>query len=366
MTLFLYIAKKFLINVLRVQIALGSLLLLIVTTDVMRFLSERGVDAKAYIQLIAVTVPESMSTTFPLVVLLGSMFTFLGMSRSSELVIVRASGVSALKMLLAPIVATLLMGVIGVAVFNPILSATIRKTNEIRADLTGTGGNQLSISREGLWLRQTDEDSNFIIQARNSSRTGDVLYGVRFHEFSPEGEHIRRIEASRAVLESGAWKLIDARQWHFLDGKLFDPTDIRPYPELELPTDLTVDRILSSFAAPKTISVWKLPSFIEQLNASGFSSVRHQVFLQSQYATPLMLVAMMFIGAAFSLRHARFGHAGIMALLAILCGFLLFAIKNVAESLGQAQEVPILLATWAPPLAAALFALAFVLHLEDG
>lgn len=79
-----------------------------------------------------------------------------------------------------------------------------------------------------------------------------------------------------------------------------------------------------------------------------------------------MLVAMMFIGAAFSLRHARFGHAGIMALLAILSGFLLFALKNVAESLGQAQEVPILLATWAPPTAAALFALAFVLHLEDG
>ena len=75
---------------------------------------------------------------------------------------------------------------------------------------------------------------------------------------------------------------------------------------------------------------------------------------------------MMLIGAAFSLRHARFGHAGVMAIMAILTGFLLFAIKSVAESLGQAQEVPILLATWASPLAAALFALAFVLHLEDG
>ena len=97
-----------------------------------------------------------------------------------------------------------------------------------------------------------------------------------------------------------------------------------------------------------------------------FSSLRHQVFLQSQFSTPLLLVAMMLIGAAFSLRHARFGHAGVMAIMAILTGFLLFAIKSVAESLGQAQEVPILLATWASPLAAALFALAFVLHLEDG
>lgn len=366
MTLFIYIAKKFLFNVLRVQLALFSLLLLIVTADVMRFFSERGVDAKDYIQLILVTVPASMSLTFPLVVLLGSMFTFLSMSRSSELVIIRASGVSALRMLLAPILITVLLGVIGVAVLNPILAATIRKTNDIRAEFTGQGGSQLSISREGLWLRQADENSNFIIQARNTSRSGDVLYGVRFNEFTTEGDLVRRIEATRAVLEPGSWKLINATQWQFLDKKPFDTSDIGPIPEIEIPTDLTSDRILSSFAAPKTISVWKLPNFIGQLNASGFSSVRHQVFLQSQYATPLTLVAMMFIGAAFSLRHARFGHAGIMALMAILSGFLLFAITSVAESLGQAQEVPILLATWAPPTAAALFALAFVLHLEDG
>jgi lipopolysaccharide export system permease protein len=366
MTLYYYIARKFFYNVLRVQLALFALLLLIVITDVMRFFSERGVEAKVYIQLISVTLPESMSTTFPLVLLLGSMFTFLGMSRSSELVIVRASGISALKMLLAPMVVTILIGLFMISAWNPILAATIRKTSEIRAEYTGNGGNQLSISRDGLWLRQTGENSNFIIQARNSSRSGDILYGVRFHEFSTEGDLVRRIEAPRAELQPGAWKLSNATQWRFLDKNLFESADIRPYSEIILPTDLTSDRILSSFAAPKTISVWKLPAFIDQLNASGFSSVRHEVFLQSQYATPLMLVAMMLIGAAFSLRHARFGHAGVMALMAILSGFLLFAIKNVAESLGQAQEVPILLATWAPSTAAALFALAFVLHLEDG
>ncbi len=366
MTLYYYIARKFFLNLVRVQIALLAVLLLFVTTDVMRFFSERGVEPKVYIQLISVSLPESLSTVFPLVVLLGSMFTFLGMSRSSELVIVRASGVSALKTLLAPAIVTILIGLITIAAWNPILAATIRKTSEIRAEYTGQGGNQMSISREGLWLRQTGENSNFIIQARNSSRNGDILYGVRFHEFSTEGDLVRRIEATRAELQPGAWKLFAATQWRFLDKNLFETADIRPYPEIVLPTDLTSDRILSSFAAPKTISIWNLPAFINQLNASGFSAVRHEVFLQSQYATPLTLIAMMLIGAAFSLKHIRFGNVGVMALLAILSGFLMFAVKNVAESLGQAQEVPILLATWAPPMAAALFALAFVLHLEDG
>ncbi|OUS08320.1 LPS export ABC transporter permease LptG [Rhodobacterales bacterium 52_120_T64] len=366
MTLYYYIARKFVFSVVRIQIAMFAILLLVVTNDVIRFLSERGVDAKVYIQLISVTIPEYLSDIFPLVVLLGSMFTFLGLSRSSELVIVRASGISALKMLLAPTIVTILIGLVTIAAWNPILAATIRKTSDIRAEYTGTGGSQMSISREGLWLRQTGENNNFIIQARNSSRSGEVLYGVRFHEFATDGDLVRRIEATRAELQPGAWKLFNATQWRFLDKNLFETADIRPYPEIVLATDLTSERILSSFAAPKTISVWNLPAFIDQLNASGFSAMRHEVFLQSQYATPLMLVAMMLIGAAFSLKHVRFGNVGVMALLAVLSGFLLYTVKNVAESLGQAQEVPVLLATWAPPLAAALFALAFVLHLEDG
>ena len=366
MTLYLYIAQRFFLNTLRVQLGLFSILVLLVAVEVMRFLSERGADFKDYIELIFVTVPDISSVTFPLVVLLGSMFTFLGLSRSSELVIVRASGVSALKMLLAPIVVTVMLGVIGVTAVNPIVAATIRKTADIRAEYTGNISSRLSISRDGLWLRQAGENSNFIIQARSSSRNGDVLYGVRFHEFSSEGTLVRRIEASRAELHPGTWKLITATQWRFLDKGLFETSDIRPFSEITIKTDLTSDRILSSFAAPKTISMWQMSNFISQLEASGFSAVRHRVFMQSQLASPLLLVAMMLIGAAFSLRHARFGHAGVMALLAVLSGFLLFAIKNVAESLGQAQEVPIVLATWAPPAAAALLALAYVLHLEDG
>ena len=130
MTLYYYIARKFLYNVVRVQVALIALLLLIITTNVIQFFSERGVEAKVYIQLISVTLPDSMFLTFPLVVLLGSMFTFLGMSRSSEMVIVRASGISALKMLLAPTVVTILIGLVTITAWNPILTATIRKATE--------------------------------------------------------------------------------------------------------------------------------------------------------------------------------------------------------------------------------------------
>ena len=366
MKLYFYIARKFLTSLIRVQVSVFALIALLVATEELRFLSEQDVDLQTSIWLIVLKLPASLAMTFPLVMLLASLFMFLGLARTSELVIVRASGISALKILLAPIAVSVLIGLVGIAIFNPIVAATTRNADILHAQITGAPGSQLSVSGDGLWLRQTTPTGQFVIQAQNANRDGNILFNVRFHEYTPTGTLIRRIETPRAELKSGEWRLYDAPQWIFSENASGSNVTTHVASDIILPTDLTKERILESFAAPETLSIWRIPEFIEQLELSGFSAVRHKVFLQSQLATPLLLTAMVLIGAAFSLRHARFGNTGVMALLAVLSGFLLFALKNVAESLGQAQEVPIVLATWAPPAAAALFALAYLLHLEDG
>ena len=83
---------------------------------------------------------------------------------------------------------------------------------------------------------------------------------------------------------------------------------------MSIGTDLTVERIQDSFAAPQTISFWDLPGFIGLLEDSGFASNRHRMHWHSLLASPVVFIAMVLIGAAFSMRHARFGGLGIMAL----------------------------------------------------
>ncbi len=366
MTIYFYIIWRFLGNMLKVQIGIFILILLLNGTEQLRFLEQKGADFATTIWLILTSMPEILFITFPLVALLGSLFTFLGLSRSSELVVVRASGISALKILMGPVLTAIILGMFGVAIFNPIIAATIRKHDTIRASFTGNDPNLLSFSKDGLWLRQSTELGSFIIQAKSAANSGALLYSVRFHEFTPEGILLRRIEALRAQLFQGNWRLSQATQWQFMDENLTVMNDIKTFNRLDIPTDLTGDKILGSFRPPRKISIWKIPEFIQQLETSGFTSVRHRLFLQSQLATPMLLAAMVLTGAVFALRPSRFGNAGVMALIAVLSGFLLFALKNVVESLGVAQEVPILLAAWAPATAALLIALALLLHLEDG
>lgn len=366
MTLSLYIVRCFFVSLLKVQIGIFSLLFLISTTEELTFLANKNSDLPTALALIGSRMPEQLALTFPLVILLGSLFTFLGLSRSSELVVIRAAGISAFRTLIPPMIIAVILGAMASAIFNPIVAATIRKHTEIRDSFSKSRQNQLSLSGDGIWLRQANESGFFVIQARNLSGDGVVLFNVRFHEFTTDGRLLRRVEAQHAQLVEDEWRLTQATQWRFLDRNLNERSDIRPFDVLYLPTNLSPEEILESFTPPDRMSIWKIPAFIIQLEASGFTSVRHRLFLQSKLSEPLLLAAMVLVGAVFAFRPSRFGNAGLMALLAVLSGFMLYAIKNIAESLGVAQAIPVGLAAWAPAVAATLFALALLLHLEDG
>ncbi len=85
-----------------------------------------------------------------------------------------------------------------------------------------------------------------------------------------------------------------------------------------------------------------------------------------ELATPLFLVAMVLIGAGFTMRHTRFGHTGAMVLMALVFGFGIYFIRNFAQILGENGQIPVLVAAWTPPVAAILMSLGILLHLEDG
>ena len=85
-----------------------------------------------------------------------------------------------------------------------------------------------------------------------------------------------------------------------------------------------------------------------------------------ELSLPLLLAAMVLVGAGFTMRHTRFGRTGLMVMLALGMGFSLYFIRNFAQILGENGQIPILLAAWGPPIAALLLPLGLLLHWEDG
>lgn len=365
MTLSLYIARRFAGMVGRVFLIFFGILMLIDMIEQLRRFADAGVGLGEAALLSLLNVPETLYRILPLIMIMAAIAMFLGLARSSELVVVRAAGRSGLRFLVTPLVVSILLGALMVALFNPLVAATSKAYDQRRAALSQGGDSVLSVSDSGLWLRQGGEDGQTVIQAARANPDGTQLFGVTFLSFDADGLPARRIEAGTALLTEGAWELSGVKTWDLT----------QPNPELAasrdegpvtLPSDLTAERIRDSFGTPSAIAFWDLPGYIADLEGAGFSARSYQLWFQMELAQPLLMAAMVLVAAGFTMRHVRFGGTGRMVLLAMLAGFGIFFLRNFAQALGDSGQIPIALAAWSPPVAAVMLSLGLLLHLEDG
>ena len=124
MTLHLYFARRFLTTFLGVA---GVFLLIILSIDLVEQLRQFSSDDATMVDvfvLSALNVPRSFYRMLPLIMILAAITFFLALARSSELVVTRAAGRSAMRALMAPLAVTLMIGVASVAVLNPLVAAT--------------------------------------------------------------------------------------------------------------------------------------------------------------------------------------------------------------------------------------------------
>ena len=363
MILHAYLARRFVFSFAGVAVALSVILALVELMDKLGNFPDRPfVDV---LGLVALGVPWAIYEILPLVVILASVAMFLRLARSSELVVLRASGRSALRGLMAPVTVTLVLGLLAVAVGNPIVAATSKRDHDLSNRFRGVETAALAVAAEGLWLRQGDADGQTVIFAERASADLGTLHAPVFVEFAPDGTPARRIHAATARLGAEAWLLDDVKIWT-LDQGGNPEAGAERMAALNLPSDLTQDRILDSFGKPRYIPVWDLPGFIAQLEASGFSARRYAVWFQSELARPVFLMALVLMSAAFTIGHVRGANVGLRVLSAVIVGFGLHYLRNFAQILGENGQIPVALAAWVPPVAALMLAVGLILHLEDG
>jgi lipopolysaccharide export system permease protein len=136
--------------------------------------------------------------------------------------------------------------------------------------------------------------------------------------------------------------------------------------DILLNTDLTTTQIQDSFASPMSLSFWQLPAFIRTLEKAGFSALRHRIYWHSTLASPILLCAMIFVAAVFSLRLPRRGGVVSLIVAGVATGFTVYFLTNLINALGQSGEMPVVLAAWAPAMITLMIGGGLLLHLEDG
>ena len=316
-------------------------------------------------QIAALRLPWIGMQVLPFAVLLGGMLAFWRLTRSSELIVARASGVSAWQFLTGPVLCAIALGAFATAAVSPVSAVMRARAEGLENAYLKTGGGPLALQGGQLWLRQSDRQIDpegvAMLHANGVLLKDNRLTSQAVSVFRLDGHDrlLARIEAASATLEAGAWVLEGARV--STPGHLPDASRT-----LALPTNMTVDRVEQSFAAPDTFSVWALPGFIDLLERSGFSAIRHRLQFQALLALPLLAGTMALLAAGFSMRPSRRGGVARMIGSGVLAGFALFMVSKIAEEFGQSGTLPAALAAWAPSAAGLSLSVSLLLHLEDG
>ncbi len=371
-TLSLYVARRFAVAVTAMLVALAGLIALFDLIELLRRAATRqDVGFALVAQIAGLRMPFVALQILPFAILIGGIIAFWRLTRSSELIVARAAGISAWGFLAGPVLVALAMGVAATVALSPLSSILLARAERLDAAFLRNTSGITAIAGGRLWLRQADrgagEGGIAIISGLPAPRragalpaaAGFELNAVSIWRISAADRPLERIEAPRARLMPGHWAL---------EGAIAFPADRPALPArmIELPTELTASRIEDSFASPDTLGFWSLPGFIGQLEEAGFSAVRHRLRLQSLLALPLLATAMALLAAGFSMRHTRRGGVGRMIASGVSAGFALFVLDRITGEFGQAGTLPVTLAAWAPAAAGLLLALALLVHLEDG
>lgn len=338
---------------------IGVVLLVSVVDLLDRLATKEQAPLSLVLEMALLKLPFLLQEVMPFVVLFSAMGTFWRLTRTHELVVARAAGVSVWQFLLPALAAAIAVGAFTTTVLNPVASVLLSRYERLETRHISHRPSSLSISETGLWLRQSDDDGQSVIHARRVSPGKLVLHDVIVFRFQGPNRFTSRIDAERARLENGYWVLREA-----LYTEPGHPGERRE--RIRIETDLTPGKIQESFAAPETISFWSLPEFIGVLEKAGFTAHRHRLQLHRLLAYPVLFTAMILLAATFSLRPQRRGRVALLIAAGVLTGFLLYFLSNFVFALGLSGKLPVILAAWTPAGVSLALGVASLLHLEDG
>ncbi len=341
---------------------IASLVMLIDFVEISRGVGQ-DVDLSAFqiVGLMLLKSPAVIIQLLPFVFLFGTLAAFVGLNRHSELIAMRAAGVSAWRFVLPAAGAALVLGSLTVTVIGPLTASADGLFQRERARLSGSVLTEEPT--QAVWLREGSETRQMVIRAARQDRASGQLQDVTFfiYETGPDGLRAfnERSDAASARLSNGFWRLIDARGAE-TGQRAVD------YATLDLPSNLADDEAFERFARPQSTPFWSLPGQIQRIEDAGFASTAYRLRLQQLLATPLMFAAMSILAAAFSLRLMRLGDLAKMAVAAVVLGFAFFFVNQFSAAMGSAEVVPPFLAAWLPPVLTALAAFTLLFYTEDG
>ncbi|GGD99624.1 LPS export ABC transporter permease LptG [Tsuneonella deserti] len=356
-TLTLYLARLFVVRIFAVLVMLVLVLLMLdLLSSTGKILQVPGNGQAEIWTYATLRAPQLIARFLPYSVLLATIITLVGLNQNSEVIAMKAAGLSA-HQVLAPLLLTALVIGVGSFAFNE------RVVTRATATLKAWDANEFrKVPRDsGVRTNVYLTDGTNILAAAAVTGSGDntTMSGVTWYRRAPSGAIAEQLRAQRAVYAAPGWRLENATG--------FDVAGARSerLGDTVVGQKITPEQVVLGSVDPDAQSFWQLRRSIADFDAAGRRTAEFKAKWWHKLAGPLSSVLMPLLGAVAAFGLARSGQLFVRAVIGMALGFAYFVVDNAALAMGNFGGYPPLLAAWAPFVLFALIGETVLVRTEE-
>jgi len=295
------------------------------------------------LEYLMLTVPRRVYGVFPMSSLLGAVMGLGLLASHSELIVMRAAGLSLMGIVRAVLQLALILAVFLVLVGEFLLPKTEYWAESLRA--TSRGNAQATLTAQGAWVK----DGNFFIHI-DKAFPGGYLSGVTRYEVNDDQRLVSVVYSDHAQLEKGAWQL---KQASYIDLQK-NPLQQQQLSVLGWSSTVAPNLLAILVSDPENLSLRGLASYIQYLKENHLDASIYQLNFWQKIFQPFSLIVMLFLAVIFIFGPLRTATLGLRLLAGVITGFGFYIVNQVFGPFSLVYH-------WPPALAAILPSVLFAL-----
>ncbi|MGW8227320.1 MAG: LPS export ABC transporter permease LptG [Gammaproteobacteria bacterium] len=330
-----YIGQTVLISILSVLVVILSLFLLINFVNEFDKIGRADYTIWKAMMYVLLKMPQNIYEIFPMAALLGTMLGLGALSKKSELVVIRTSGVSRMRISLAVIKSAVLLIVLVVIVGEIIAPSATQYAKQTRLKALAA---QLSLNTDyGLWAR----DGNTFIHVRSvihderlDVEHDERLVDINLYTLSDTGKLSKQLHADTAHYNGEAWILEKVTE-SYIDHTGIDQV-VTSQQEWKTLLDPELVNIVS--LEPTNLAVWKLLDYIHYLRSNGLESKQYELAMWNKLIAPFTILAMVLVAVPFMFGSQRQTSIGLQVVLGFIVGVTFYIANRLAGEIGLVYD----------------------------
>ena len=336
-----YLLKKFLKKVFLISGIFFILILIINLIEEANFLKGSDASFITPVLLSSLNAPSLLYEMFPFIFLISTQFFFIDIFENKEIFTLRQFGMDNLNLLRFLTTVSFILGFLVIILFYNFSSILKNKYLQIKNDFAKDKKYLAVITKNGLWIKDKQEDGTLIINAEKIEN--EYLINSSITQFDENFFIKKNIIATKIDVKKKEWILFDAIVTE-LDNSSNE------YQNIKFMTNFDLERISNLFSDLTSLTYLDLLSLEKDYKAIGYSTSEINIQKHRFYSLPFLLSAMTII-ATIIMIYNRFKDKILFNLfVGILFSVLVYYLGSFSNLLGENGRLPLTLSVWFPVL----------------